>query len=186
MDYLELSKIIKIELDLLGSTFQEFQYKTKVNCPTDCGKCCTKQDIYCSPFELLPLAMSLLKKGEAEKTLELARQNETNICILFKAKNLELGLGFCSVYEYRPLVCRAFGIAGRMAKNGEIELSICKKLKELYPEISKFNSDESIPIISKSKARLAVIDPSLFENEMTINSALIFILQKVLLWNSYR
>jgi Fe-S-cluster containining protein len=127
----------------------------------------------------------LLNQGRAEEVLEKAKNNIQNYCILLQVSNEDLGLAQCEEYAHRPLVCRCFGVAGRFSKKGEVELSVCKKLKELYPA-NDLNSIEEVPIINLVRSKLEAIDPILTGPQFRINEALVFILEKVLLWDSYQ
>lgn len=186
MDLENLSVKIKSELEIIGKPFSEFHYNSGMHCPSDCGKCCFNPEIACHPYELLPLAMDLLKRGVAEEVLESAKNNLGKNCVLLKVIDEKFGLAKCSEYQFRPSICRAFGVSGRMNKNEKIELSICKHLKQIYPENNFDFASENIPYISLVKRKLEAIDPVLIGPQININEALIIILEKVLLWNQYK
>jgi Fe-S-cluster containining protein len=190
MDFEKLASQILEELESIGKTYSEFQSKTKLSCPPGCGKCCQNPEIACSPYELLPLAMDLLKRDLAEEYLKKCKEDTTGICIMQTIHDGKLGLGVCTDYQYRPLICRAFGVAGRKNRLDQIDLSICKTLKDL--NLGDDLNVESlavpvkeIPLIGHSKSKLEAIDPVLLMPQYNINKALEIILEKVLLWNSY-
>ncbi len=184
-----LAKLIKDELEIAAKDFGNFQNQSKLHCPKGCGKCCLKADLSCNPYELLPLAHYLIETNQAEAILLKAQKNIGNHCVLLELSDEVKGAGRCGHYQFRPFVCRAFGVAGRNAKNDSIELSVCRELKlESY-----YNSEEfkkltalNIPLLEVYKKRLEALDPKLFEQEIPINEAIIFILEKILLWKSYQ
>lgn len=181
----ELSNSIKLKYDEISKVFGEFQHKSNLPCPEGCGKCCFKPNISCAPYELLPLAFYLLDSGSAESYLEKAKRTVGESCPFLVVKNEEKGMGVCSEYQYRPFICRAFGVTARHGKNDKIDYSICSVLKSNEQVFSKFREDE-IPFIEVWKKRLESLDPHLLEKEIPINQALVIILEKVLLWDSYQ
>lgn len=186
MDLENLSIKIKEELEIIGKPFGDFHYKSGMICPTDCGGCCINPNIEVHPYEMLPLAFDLLKRGLAEDALEKAKTQIGQNCIFLKLINLEKGLGRCTEYANRPSICRAFGVSGRLNKKEEIELSICKVLKNIYPEIKYEFDEKDVPYISLVKRKLEAIDPVLIGPQIPINEALVIILEKVLFWNSFQ
>lgn len=186
MSYEELSRKISAGLEDIGKPFSVFHHNSKMFCPPDCGKCCFNPEIAAHPFELLPLAMNLLERGEALDYLQKLKENKDGICILLDQINAEKGIGKCKEYDFRPTICRAFGVSGRINKKEEVELSICKKLKELYPLEDFDISNQEVPFISLVKRKLESIDPVLIGPQLNINEALIIVLEKVLLWDSLK
>jgi len=186
MDLENLSIKIKSGLEEIGKPFSDFHKNSKMACPPTCGKCCFNPEIACHPFELLPLAMDLLERNLAEEFLEKSKNNKDGICILLDQIDSASGQGRCGEYQNRPSLCRAFAVSGRINKKEEVELVVCKKLKEIYP-LNEFDfSKEEIPFISQVKRKLEAIDPVLIGPQINVNEALIIMLEKVLLWNSYR
>lgn len=173
-----------MQLEIVASVFGTFQKKSKLNCPSECGNCCFKPDISCTPYELLPLAFHLAENDLAESILEKARSQSSDRCIFLKVVDEEKGHGQCLEYKFRPYVCRVFGVAARKNKYGNADLSICSKLKEMYEHDLDVSSEE-VPHIEKWKANLESLDPHLTEKEIPINQALIVILEKVLLVKSF-
>lgn len=175
----DLAIKILIELQDCSKVFSNFQNKSKLLCPPDCGKCCEHPEISCAPYELLPLAFHLLDLGHAEKILDQAKSHSTKTCI-FLINNR------CTAYKQRPYICRAFGVFLRQKKT-ETEFSICKTLKEIYPteilSIENFDKNE-LAYIELLRKRFESIDPRLLETQVNINQALIIILEQILLKNS--
>lgn len=188
-----LADAILTEFNLISEEFSAFQKSTKLNCYEGCGKCCFKPDIYCSPAELLPMALELIERGEAENFLDDADSINDGRCVFLNVTDEENFKGSCKVYSHRPLTCRTFGVSLRHGKNNSVDLSVCKPLKEgriqEYQELANNNFssfDHSLPFIDVCKNRLTRIDPSLMETEMPINEALKIILSKMLLYSEFR
>lgn len=178
------NKILKA-FDDISIEYSSFQNKTKLTCPTGCGKCCFKSDIYCTPFELLPLALDLIRRGEAESILEKGLSHKAEHCMFMDITDLKGGKGRCLEYEFRPLVCRTFGVAGKHDKKGDLSFSVCSILKEenkkKYSELLSGKIEiVNIPFIDKVKNKLGCLDPSLLEEEYPINLSLTKILDKLL------
>lgn len=133
---------------------------------------------------MLPLALHLFENNLAETFLENALEHSEDRCILLSIIDEEKGLGSCSKYEFRPFVCRVFGIAGRTGKRGQIEYSICALLKENIADTIT-NDHSNIPFIENWKRKLEVVDPKLTEKEIPINQALALVLEKILLMKSF-
>jgi Fe-S-cluster containining protein len=181
MKHEELSQKISAALTEVSDVFSKSQKKEELTCPPGCGKCCFKSDISCSPYELLPMAFSILKEGRAEKILEKAIAHNSDHCLFLEVSNEKLGTGSCSEYPNRPFVCRAFGLSLRHNKYQMPELSICKTLGHDYDY--KNNSD--IPFIEDWKKKFESVDPCLLEVELPIHEGMAIMLNKLLLWNFY-
>jgi Fe-S-cluster containining protein len=180
------------EFDRISKEFSSFQTASKLECIEGCGKCCFKPDIYCSPVELLPLALELLARGEAQEMYEKVLGKNNERCIFLNVDNEEKYVGKCSFYKNRPLVCRTFGVSARHDKDKKVEFSVCRPLKEKkaleYQSLleKKFSlEDSTLPFIDVCKNRLSALDPLFYEEEFPINQALTMILEKVLLYSAY-
>ena len=185
MENRELSDTINQKLIEISEVFGQFQNKTGLLCPQDCGKCCFKSDISCSPYELLPMAFHFVDTGRAEEVLEKAKSFTGANCLFLDVSDESRGTGRCSEYQYRPFICRAFGLSARRGKYERIERSICKTLndKQLADSNIQFADDE-IPLIDLWKKKLESIDPHLLNEEVPIHVGIAIILEKLLLWKS--
>lgn len=175
----------------ISSEYSSFQNKNSLSCAAGCGKCCFKSDIYCAPIELLPLALDLIDRGEAESVLEKCIKHEADHCMFMNISDLKAGKGQCTEYTFRPLVCRTFGVAGKHDKDGKVSFSVCTTLKETnaknYTELlNKKNDNSDIPFIDKAKNKLTCLDPRFLEKEFPINQALAMLLDKLLLEHSFQ
>ncbi len=183
----KLSLSILNKYEEVSKVFGDFQKKNNLHCPTGCGKCCFNPEISCTPYELIPMALHLLATKKAEVYLEEAKIKKDGRCLFLKVTDEEKGLGSCREYEHRPFLCRAFGISARHGKNNQIEYNICKVFKDTNQITEDLNFAESeIPFIEIWNKNLETLDPHFLEKEIPINHALIAILEKVLLWDSYQ
>lgn len=187
-----LTREIMREFNLISEEFSSFQSHVKLGCIEGCGKCCFKPDIYCSPVELLPLALELLERGEAQKMYDHCLGKEEETCVFLNIQNPQTFKAQCTMYVNRPLVCRTFGVSARHGKNGRVDISVCKPLQEEktreYQELvsKNFTIDElPIPFIDICKSRLSTLDPLFSDEEMPINQALKVILEKVLFYSTF-
>jgi len=82
-----------------------------------------------SPSEMLPLAAELYRRGEAEVWLEKL-ENAEDVCVFFAKDPNSDWKGRCSVYPWRPSLCRLFGFSSRKNKNGRPELVKCSRMEK--------------------------------------------------------
>jgi len=123
-------------------------------------------------------------------TYEKCKEHIEPRCIFMEIENRENGKGKCTEYNFRPLVCRIFGVAGRHDKNNKIIFSTCSTLKEIHPEKnenlnSQTFSNNEVPFIELAKSRLETLDPAFSEKEYPINVALAMMLEKVMMSASF-
>lgn len=179
-----LSQLFLHKYEEISSAFNRFQQEGQVLCPKDCGHCCFKHNIYCTPYELLPMAFHLLDSGLALDYLDRARTNAgEQRCVLLNIINEREDKGNCGHYLYRPFVCRAFGVSARHSKNNRVDFSVCALLKNDFEKVS---DTSNVPFIDVWKKQFENLDPHLFEAEVPINNALVFVLEKVLLWDRFQ
>jgi len=187
----ELADNILQEYAVISKEFSEFQTKSKLTCIEGCGKCCFKPDIYCSPSELLPLALELVERGDAQRVYDLCCAKEHERCMFLNVQSEDGFKAKCDAYQFRPLICRTFGVSARHGKNQRVDISVCKTLQEEKAEdyqylLASSQVDSSqLPFIDASKNTLLTLDPSLQDEEMPINKALKVMLEKVLLAHSF-
>jgi len=114
------------EIDEKTSTFQQ---QSGLSCPEGCGRCCHSPTVEASPSEMLPLAAELYRRGEAEVWLEKL-ENAEDVCVFFAKDPNSDWKGRCSVYPWRPSLCRLFGFSSRKNKNGRPELVKCSRMEK--------------------------------------------------------
>jgi Fe-S-cluster containining protein len=103
-----------------------------LRCPDGCGACCESPNVYTSAVELEPLAEELVARGEAEAALDRAAAAGPGQCVFYASHGP--GLGRCTVYALRPMICRLFGFAAVRDKQGQPELAGCRVHKAAQPE----------------------------------------------------
>jgi Fe-S-cluster containining protein len=131
------------------------------------------------------MALDLLDRGIAQETYDKCLEHKADHCLFMKISDLKNGKGRCTEYQFRPLICRTFGVAGRRDKMGKINFSVCTTLKEIkakeYQELTaKEFLPQEVPFIDLSKNRLATLDPKFLEEEFPINQSLAIMLEKIL------
>lgn len=186
-------KLVEDLFDKLDLEISQFQNQTKLHCLTGCGNCCTNPTIEVSPLEFLPFAFHLLLIGKAEDTLkELNSKEKHSICHIYKPKNIiDITLGSCSNYKYRPLICRLFGYAATRDKYGQQRLATCKIIKEnqadLYQDtMEAISKGLYVPMFTDYYMQLSQIDFNMGNQVVPINRALKLALEEVLQYYAYR
>ncbi len=171
--------------DRIDEETSAFQAETGLNCPPGCGKCCENPDIETTVLEMMPLAVELWRTGEAVAYLErLATLNESQSCLFYRPDPFVPGNGRCSVYLWRPTLCRLFAFATVKNKQGEPELAACVRQKQTIPEPveaakTAIASGMSAPNFGEIATEVANIEPSLGSEFFPINQALERALQRV-------
>ncbi|MBU1621237.1 MAG: YkgJ family cysteine cluster protein [Gammaproteobacteria bacterium] len=170
--------------DEIAKTYSGYQNDRKLFCRTGCGECCLHPGIEASVLEMLPLALHLHEQGTAESTLAAIQQYEQESCFFYQPSSADRKSGHCSIYAYRPAVCRMFGAAGYRGRQGEVLLSICKVIRADEPaavvaaELSL--TIEVPPMMMNHKAQIAQLDYELSKQNMPIKDAAAAALEKVL------
>jgi Fe-S-cluster containining protein len=116
----------------LDAETEAFAAASGLRCPDGCGACCESPNVYSTAVELEPLARALVAEGRAEAALEQAAERGPGMCIFYASHGP--GLGRCTVYELRPMICRLFGFAAVRNKRAEPELAGCRVHKATQPE----------------------------------------------------
>ena len=186
----EKVRAVESLFETLSEELEIFQAQAGFSCAVGCGKCCEKPGIQASPLEFLPWAFQCFLSGKAEETLAQINTSTLEICHLYKTLSLESGLGRCSAYHERGLVCRLFGYAAQRDKLGKLQLVTCKILKGQSVAFQKtsvaINEELAVPIFSDYYLQLAQIDFSLGRKIIPINKAMKVALEEVLQYYSYR
>lgn len=172
----------------MGETFATYQRELGLPCPSGCGGCCLAPTIEASPHEMLPMALTLFDRGLAEETLSALSEAPSLQCIHYKKTSFDGTKGYCQQYETRPTLCRVFGVAGRLNKARERELSVCKVIKSKYGAVTANLGPlerSNAPLMGQWKGEAASIDGPLSKSDLPINEALRISLEKVLLTSQY-
>lgn len=165
----------------IDEVFSKFQKQSNLPCLSKCGNCCSNPEIEATPLEMVPLALKILDQGHLDQWYERLLDAEGKSCLMYNGSS-------CEEYGQRPSLCRMFGVAGYYNKQHEITLSICKLIKEEYPdETAKALTKPfgEVPVISHWTSKLQSLDPKLVESRQPINMALKSALEKVALWSQY-
>jgi Fe-S-cluster containining protein len=188
--YKKVQAVNKI-YNLLEKDIAKFQYKCELKCFEGCGHCCQKNDIEATVLEFLPYAYFQFKNGNAlNEYNRLIEKKHENLCFILSDKTIENSTGFCSLYKYRPLICRLFGFSAITDKYENVVLSTCKIIKDkcsyqyskVVNDVKKYN----IPLNTNYYYQLSLIDIDLCTQFYPINQAIIKSLETVLSYYSYR
>ena len=121
-------------LEKLDKKLEEFfeMHKEHIFCKKGCSDCCEKGDYPLSQAEL-----EYLMKGY------IALDSDTKKIVQNNIKNMQEGMACpflinksCSVYQYRPLVCRTFGLA-YFYKEHVIKIPHCVEDGKNYSDVYK-------------------------------------------------
>lgn len=165
---------------------ETFSLQTGLICRKDCGACCTTADIETTVTEVLPLAVHLWANGTAQSKLEVIRLIPAKgICGFYEPDPVNKIQGRCSIYAYRPGLCRLFGFAARKDKYGKLTLVTCKIIKDSQPQECKRAQEEMqkrvtpAPLLGTYAFSVANIDPGHGQKLFPINQAIRQAIEKV-------
>jgi uncharacterized protein len=182
------SEVISLIVSLYDRIDQEtaqFQAETGLHCPPGCGKCCENPDIETTVLEMMPVALELWRTGEASAYLErLSTLNGSEHCLFYHPDPFVSGNGRCSIYPWRPTLCRLFAFATVKNKQGNPELAACIRQKQTIPEQvegakNAIASGMNAPNFGEIANEVANLDPSLGSDRFPINQALEKALKRV-------
>lgn len=165
MKYFLLAEQVKSVFKEMDEASISYSQNNGISYPSKCNNCCSNPNVSATPLEMLPLALHLIKNNQVPKDF-----NSTTC--LFKTSH-------CSVYEYRPTVCRLFGWTQVSGKNGQ-RLSICPKVQTPSGKL-----DLNAPNIANLALKVKELNPSLGSTIMPINQALKEMIDIILLSQSY-
>ncbi|MBP9926066.1 MAG: YkgJ family cysteine cluster protein [Cyclobacteriaceae bacterium] len=173
----------------LDQHIANFQSATSLHCKAGCGKCCFKPDIEATILEFLPFAFHLYKEKQAEQWLEKFLQTDSSICLILNPT--QTGVGLCTEYPYRGLICRLFGYSARTNKYGKKEMVTCQVIKteqaDAYNKtVEMIGNGAEIPVMNQFYMQLHAIDSDLTKKQYPINEAIKWAIEEVLQYYSYR
>ncbi|MCT7952872.1 YkgJ family cysteine cluster protein [Ancylothrix sp. C2] len=181
----EIANQVKELYEKIDKQTEKLAQTTGLKCPPGCGRCCENPDIETTPLEMLPIALELFQKKQFQELIEKADTvNWEGRCIFYEPDLFIAGNGRCSIYAFRPSVCRLFGFAAVKNKQGGAELAACRYHKEIMPEMVQKVKESiagGLPVASFSEIafQLSNIEPSLGNQRMPINQALKVAIQRV-------
>lgn len=201
---------VRLILDLFRKLDEEinaFQKLSGLHCAPGCGRCCENPDVETTVLEVLPLAYALWQNGQAEDTLQKITDSvkiephrsqgksspqpdqtqspsENKPCVFYQPDPVVPGNGRCSVYLWRPLLCRLFGFSTKNNKYGESALITCPTMKALcVSEYQKVTEDlkqgMKAPRMQNFAMQALSIDPYLGKEQLPINQAIRIAVERV-------
>lgn len=184
MNIRELSDNLLKTYEEISHTFSTYQNNSGLSCPAGCGKCCLNPEIDATAVELIPFALKIYDQGLMDEWITRMDENTQNYCVLFTGD--ESGRGNCGQYDVRPGICRMFGVAGFRAKDGGKQLSVCRALKESFPEVAReLRPSQDTPMMGEWYTRLTNLSGPNLQERLPINQAIKEALQLVSLDASY-
>ena len=128
--------------DLDKRLLQYFElHKDHINCHIGCSSCCEKGDYPLSQIELEYLMQGYIRldddiKRFVQENIKKMKKGET--CPFLVDKK-------CSVYEYRPIICRVHGLA-YLCKDETVKVPYCAKEGKNYTSVYQDGEIEINPI----------------------------------------
>lgn len=184
-------KILAVEeaFDRLDREIAGFQSRSTLHCKMGCGKCCLKPDIEATVLEFLPFAHHLFRQRKAQDWLLQFKDDDSSVCHILNPT--QGGVGLCSEYKHRGLICRLFGYSARTNKYGKNELVTCQIIKteqaDAYQSVEKkIALGEEVPVMSQYYMQLHAIDQDLARDFFPINEAIRRAIETVTQYYSYR
>jgi len=190
MNIREFSQDLQNIYDEMGITFARYQQASGLYCLEGCGKCCSNPEVEASVLEMFPLAIRILDENKLEEWLEKLENPDHDYCLFYQSHSADGSKGSCGAYKERPSVCRMFGVAGFYNKHHEITLSVCKLIREKYPELTKIReaeaTEDKTPMLMPWSYSLMQLDPALIQDRMPLNQALKKALERIALYALYQ
>jgi Fe-S-cluster containining protein len=162
----------------------QFQKAAGIHCERGCGRCCENPNVTTTVLEMVPLALELWEKGEAERWLQKAEADSGGKCLFYKPAPFQEGKGRCSIYSLRPLICRLFGFSAMHDKHGKPVFVTCPTIKKMFPGAydniqKRIQEGLAIPQMSDFSQGVRNIDIELGTQQIPINWAIKLALEYV-------
>jgi uncharacterized protein len=189
VDLLAKIKAVEVAFENLDKEIAAFQSWSELGCRIGCGKCCFKSDIEATILEFLPFAQHLYERNEAFSWLEKLETIDSPLCSILDPG--QGGVGLCSEYKHRGLICRLFGFSARTNKYSKKELVTCQVIKEDQAAsyglaVEKIERGSEVPVLSQHYMRLHAIDFELTHEFLPINQAIKKAIEVILHYHAYR
>jgi uncharacterized protein len=181
---LELSAQVQAVYAELDALVARYAAVAGLRCPPGCSVCCQSEKVEATVLELLPLAFTLFRTGQAELLYRrLARGGGGEQCLLFRPDLAGEGGWGCSQYPFRTVVCRLFGFAGNRDRTGVPRLAACRVMREAgiaIPSEGGFAAEVAplLPLFAEAGLRITALHPGLGTSRRPINQALREALEK--------
>lgn len=129
-------KQIRSVYEKLEKQQERFCERFCIQCKSGCGSCCEHFTPDLSELESDYLAYGIVSQGYEDHVLEvLDKVGEGNIqCPLYDKEN---EAHHCTVYYWRPLICRLFGAAASRDKEGHAVFRNCKWNEDTHEVTTK-------------------------------------------------
>jgi len=185
---LEDKKVIREMMTLLDDISlqtKEFSAQTGLKCKQGCGACCSTPNIETTVAEVMPLAVYLWSEDQAQRIFDSLRSNaQSRTCVFYEHDPRDTAKGRCSIYAYRPGLCRLFGFSAHLDKYGKLMLSTCKVIKEAQADTcsqtqTKLQEGLKAPLLKSHSFAVANIDPIRGNALRPINEAVSQALEKI-------
>ncbi|NTV29049.1 MAG: YkgJ family cysteine cluster protein [Candidatus Omnitrophica bacterium] len=171
---------------------ETFRRKMDLSCPQRCGHCCENARVETTELDMLPMAMRLVRLGEAERLYEAADRLEfEGRCVLYHPDEGHTGRGRCGCYELRPLVCRMFAFSGNPDKHGQNRLVVCGVLRDRVPDTVRRACAQvesgavRPPLMADYILKAAMPDPEMAREQLPINLAFKRAVDRVWLYRKF-
>ncbi len=159
-----------------------YQLASGLACVSGCTNCCYSEKVEATVLEMIPAAFHLFNTNQAELLIKRLHQDESlQRCIFFRPDLCRPETGGCSQYSERALVCRLFGFAGSVDRNGQERLARCRHM-EMSP---KDDSIGLMPLFQTFGMALTALHPGFGTIRKPINRALYEALVKIGLYLEY-
>ncbi len=110
--------------DELNAKQRKFCQDVDLHCKSGCGSCCEHFTPDITGLEALFLAFGLICEERDKDVLEKLQNVSTGTgCPLYDGEN---SAAHCTVYKWRPMICRLFGAAASLGKDGRPVFRNCK------------------------------------------------------------
>jgi Fe-S-cluster containining protein len=170
-------KKVKALFERIDRDVESFQKKTGLGCQSGCGRCCHSPKVETTVLEMYPLVEQLIESGQMEQWYDRAKTvSFTGPCVFYKPDPLDPDKGRCTVYAFRPAICRLFGFSARKNKRDQHELITCSVIKgkegrRINDIQDRINRGLKVPVMQDYSARVYQLHPVLGCRQMTINLA---------------
>lgn len=150
---------VETALRAIDDATSRFAAATGLRCPDGCGRCCLSPSVETTAGELAPLADEIVRRGAAGALLErLEASGGAGCCVLYESDAADPARGRCSMYAWRPSICRLFGFAGRRDGDGRPRFRACRVHVETAPAVAAAavetveRGDLALPMFSEHAA----------------------------------
>ena len=189
--YRRLAAAVRALYRRLDRRTSSFRRASGLSCPPGCGECCLSAEVEATELELLPLALHLQREGSLTGLLERLREGEGGgVCVFHSREPLGRFGGRCTVYSWRPLVCRLFGFASAAGAGGRPELAVCRAMRSADPTAARAAAEAAgrltPPVMRAWSLAVYRLDPVLGSSPLPVNDALRQALERVALEQGLR